>query len=135
MCLYKSCENTVDFRLNNLTNHSIKCYKFLTYRNGDVTSPYFGFYEWKIGMNESNRLSITEDINENYQEINRGIHVYLNNNSLLIQHHKILYPEDILVEVICDIDDLVAIDIYNTFAAFMKVFLPKEEYDKVKNSY
>lgn len=84
MCLYYNKRSTQRFKRKHQGKSSITCYKVVclsNYYNSRVHSINFS-YEWKVGINKSNRETIElTEVELDCNEVDNGIHVYTNLDS------------------------------------------------------
>jgi hypothetical protein len=133
MCTYyDNCDTSRLFGERKL----ITCYKVLKiskgldsegyqepYTNkGDWLSPCYPIVYPKIGVVRSNRQDKDITSNEFYnKQICRGVHVYTSLDEAIKQ----AWVGDIIVPVLCHIDDFVGEDIKQSVAVFMKIRIHK----------
>ncbi len=106
----------------------IKAYKVLRWDfNGHLLSPYHSDFEWRSGVNQSDRPS-AERQSDQEREIARGIHVFLHYE----QAKMSVDCEQVVVELICQREHLVGAGSDNgsaiRSAVFTEVTLTDEEY-------
>jgi hypothetical protein len=109
------------------------CYKVLECKDGKrFSSPLMPQSpRWRPGFVKSNRISPARTRPERRAGvINRGIHVGLTRASLIswTSSPQYLFSKRIIVRVRCYNKDLIGRN--NTDAVYMKVYLPKQEFDR-----
>jgi hypothetical protein len=124
MCLY--IDHSVEIKFNE--EGYIYANKLVIYLNNRIFSPFYPHFSWKSGWN------VVEDLNDMSENgvLNKGLHVYLcdgaNEKFFSMYNCKVkCYKED-LIDVGYD-------SARNECAAFKKVWLDQEEYDKIKKAY
>jgi len=118
------------------SNRMVKVWKVIGMEDGVPVSIYKDHFQWKPGWNESNRgtpvLTNNELVNN---EVNFGIHVLFTREDARLYKYRC----EIIIPVYVYKKDLIACGISNWTASgrdckeavFTKVFLKKEDYNKV----
>jgi len=146
MCLEANAKTKRDFKRRNKHEEWVTGYKVYLLKScsqtelsclhapilaGEVTT--IKKHGWIVSNREGN-TNVGSDCNDYYDDydscfiVNRGIHVYLDYSYAETR----IYEGFVIVPVQCKVDDLVGLDKYENHAVFMKVYLRKEDFRRIK---